>query len=144
MLKRQPIKKFKRGTMSFRVFPAFTTSIIPENFIQVPYKILYDEGDIDPLHVFNCQMNLLKSLLSIAHIDLKKGPITDKLSSAELRYLLGKTVDAAESLAKGLDKEKVVVSSTLEPIIDVFVEKDFIYGKKCNIVGYKGVKRDLR
>ena len=144
MLQRQPIKRFQAGEMSFRVYNNFMTSIIPETYIQVPFKVLYAEGDIDPMHVFDCQINMLKGLMSVANLELRKSKLTEQLTKHELRYLLGKTVAAAESLAAGLDKDKVVISSAMEQIVDVFVEKDFIFGKKHSIVGYKGVKRNLK
>jgi len=144
MLKRQSVRRFQKGNMSFRVYAPFITSVVPEQYVQVPFKVVYTDGSEDSVHVFDCQVNMLKSLLSIANLELRRAPITEQLTGHELRYLLGKTVDAAESLAIGLNKDKVVVSSAIDAIVDVFVEKDSIYGKKCRIVGYKGVKRNLR
>jgi hypothetical protein len=144
MLKRQLAMRFQNGTIQFRVLPAFAERIIPEQYIQVPYKVVYADRDLDPVHIFNCEFNMLKSLISVVHLELQKPPSEEFFTSQEIRYLLGRTVDAAETLAKFLKKDKVIVSSRIEAIIDVFVEKDFIYGKKSSIVGYKGVKRNLR
>ena len=132
--------KFVAGEVQFRVHSRFSASVIPTQFMQIPYKVVYVHGDVDPLHIFNCSMNVLGTLVSISNI-YPIPSIGKTLTNSEIRYLLGKTVDEAESLAKSLDKVKVVVSSTINTIVDVFVEKDFIYRKKHNILGYKGIKR---
>jgi len=132
--------KFIVGEVQFRVHPRFSASVISTQFMQVPYKVVYIHEDADPLHIFNCLMNVLVNLVSISDV-CPIPSIGETLTNSEVRYLLGKTVDEAESLAKSLDKVKVVVSSTIDAIVDVFVEKDFIYRKKHNILGYKGIKR---
>jgi len=141
MLKYNNKNRFLNGEIQFRVWPQFATSIIPAQFTQVPYKIVYSNGDLDPLHIFNCSLNVLGTLISVVDIT---PVIRDDLSKADVRYLLGRTIEAAENLAKSLDKVKVVVSTNIEAIVDVFVERDYVHARRHRILGFKGVKGNLK
>lgn len=132
-------QRFKNGEVQFRVFNLFATSVIQKTFTLVPYKIVYVERHINRLHIFNCKLNLMNTLLSVSDIELApraKG----LLNNSELRFLLGRTIETAENLAKNSDKTKVVVSSSIEGIIDVFVEKDYVFRDR-KVLGIKGVKK---
>ena len=131
-------KRFKNGAIQFRVYAPFATSVIPEIFYMVPYKIIYVQEGSESVHMFDCIMNFLKNLVSVSDIKLSV-MFKEQISSAELRYLLSRIVEEVEHLAKSLDKKKVVISSELEGIVDVFVEKDYVFRTRT-FLGTKGVK----
>ncbi len=129
--------RFQKGEIEFRVYSGWQRCAIPSEFTLVPYKAVYvDENDVY-IHAFNFSMNYLNSIVTFA--DIKVG--SDKFSKSEMRYLLGKTIEAAEKFTLDSGKNKIIVSSQLEAIIDVFVERDYIFRKQSNRLGHKGLKR---
>ena len=129
--------KFQNGEIQFRVFNGWNESVIPNEFIMVPYKAVYvDENDVY-IHAFNFSMNYLNSVITFA--DVKVG--SDSLSKSEVRYLLGKTVEVAEKLTLDSGKNKIIITSPIEAVVDVFVERDYVFKKRFGLLGYKGLKR---
>lgn len=131
-------RRFQGGEIQFRVYNAFAASVIPRMFTLTPYKIVYVCNDVNPLHIFNCTMNFLKTVVSLSNIRLEsKTGIS--LNNYELRFLLGETVKAAERLTRLSDKSKIRISSSITAIIDVFVERDFVFMDR-GALGIRGLK----
>jgi len=128
---------FQEGEIQFRVFNGWQRSVIPTEFTLVPYKAVYVDGNGTYIHAFNFSMNYLNSVVTFA--DIKVGPFP--LSKSEARYLLGKTIEAAEKFTLDSEKNKIIVSSPIEAIVDVFVERDYVFRKRPSRLGYKGLKR---
>lgn len=144
MIKQLPARHAKAlkeiGGIEFRVEASFARIAASTRFLNIPHRIVYVQKDEEPQHLFDCTSSFLDRVFTVNDIMRpKNGNII--LNKAQEYLFLGLVVDAAEDLAKGRGKVKIVITSHMPSIADILIDRDFVTrARKTAMGGYRGVK----
>ena len=129
------------GVIRFLVYRGWEFSAGHDLFTTVPHKVVYArKNDWDNYtRVFNCVFTLDKHSFILENISARSSV---PLSKPAEYLFLEMTVEAAERLARLVEKEKLIITTSFSTFSEIASERNFIIKKNRNDFGnlFKAMK----